>query len=713
MPRLPFRMTMLTILLGMTLLTAALVAINSSRHTQFAVDDLTAQSLNQTTARIEFQIERLVERARFESDFTARQIETRRLRPDSFPDFVEHWKELLALCPELTSSYIGLPETGDSVLVSRLRGPRLSVWQVWSDPRPGQSRIEREFWADEYPGRSFREGEELATYDARERQWYQQAKAAGRGSWLESYPFLGLGTDVDDLIGLTYARPVMIDGRLAAVLGTDFDLRSLCEFFRGLKVGEAGYSFVVEHRSDGERHVIAHPRNDILVAPVHREGRTVQELVPLDQLGDPLAAALAKRLPTSFAELSPQAIADVRFSVGGVSYLGTYKRLDVRDAPPWIICTILPQAELLARVEANRRHSLLVGVMIFITALIVGIYFSAQVAEPLERLLRETDRVGHMDLAPSPVTHSVVLEVDRLGEAVEKMKTGLRSFLKYVPGEVVRQSVTSQRESVFGGCRKSVTVLFSDIVDFTAFAENVEPELLVSWLREYFTIVSEEIEATGGTIDKFIGDAVMAFWGAPADQQDHALRACRAVFNCRTRLAACAERWTAEGRPPFTTKFGLNSGDVVVGNLGAENRLNYTVLGDNVNLASRLEGLTKNYGTLMLVSDATLRAAGDEVLARPLDLVAVKGKKHGVTIHELLAPAESATPEERRLADAAKTGFAAYLARDWSIAAARFTEVLAMRPGDPSATRLLESCREYLRQPPPDDWTGLHQFTTK
>ncbi len=110
--------------------------------------------------------------------------------------------------------------------------------------------------------------------------------------------------------------------------------------------------------------------------------------------------------------------------------------------------------------------------MIFVTALVVGIYFSAQVAEPLERLLRETDRVGHMDLSASPVTHSVVLEVDRLGEAVERMKTGLRSFLKYVPGEIVRQTVTSQRESEFGGCRKPVTVLFSDIVDFTAFAET-------------------------------------------------------------------------------------------------------------------------------------------------------------------------------------------------------------------------------------------------
>lgn len=713
MPRLPFRMTMLTILLGMTLLTAALVAVNSSRHTQFAVDDLTAQSLNQTTARIEFQIERLIERARFESDFTARQIEAGRLRPDDFPAFVEHWKELLALCPELTSSYIGLPDTGDSVLVSRLRGDRLSVWQVRTDPRPGQARIEREFWTEEYPGRSFREGEEASTYDARKRRWFEQAVAAGRGTWLESYPFLGLGDDVNDLIGLTYARPVMRGEKLAAVLGTDFDLRSLCEFFRGLKVGDAGYAFVVEQRRDGERHVIAHPRDDILLAPTRRDGKLVSELVPLNKLADPLAAALVANLPVSFADFSFQSTADVRFSVGGVSYLGTYKRLDVPDAPPWIICTILPQAELLARVEANRRHSFIVGLMIFVTALVVGIYFSAQVAEPLERLLRETDRVGHMDLSASPVTHSVVLEVDRLGEAVERMKTGLRSFLKYVPGEIVRQTVTSQRESEFGGCRKPVTVLFSDIVDFTAFAENVEPELLVAWLREYFTIVSEEIEATGGTIDKFIGDAVMAFWGAPTDQPDHALRACRAVFRCRQRLAEYADRWAAEGRPPFTTKFGLNSGDVVVGNLGAENRLNYTVIGDNVNLASRLEGLNKNYGTLLLVSEATLRAAGDEVLSRPLDLVAVKGKQHGVTVHELLDLSETANADDRHLAAAAKAGFSAYLARNWSAAIGKFEEVLRIRPGDPSATRLLERCREYLHQPPPSDWTGVHQLTSK
>ncbi len=259
-------MTMLTILLGMTLLTAALVAVNSSRHTQFAVDDLTAQSLNQTTARIEFQIERLIERARFESDFTARQIEAGRLRPDDFPAFVEHWKELLALCPELTSSYIACPTRGFRVGVAIAGRSAVGVAGA-NRPRPGQARIEREFWTEEYPGKSFREGEEASTYDARKRRWFEQAVAAGRGTWLESYPFLGLGDDVNDLIGLTYARPVMRGEKLAAVLGTDFDLRSLCEFFRGLKVGDAGYAFVVEQRRDGERHVIAHPRDDILLAP--------------------------------------------------------------------------------------------------------------------------------------------------------------------------------------------------------------------------------------------------------------------------------------------------------------------------------------------------------------------------------------------------------------------------------------------------------------
>ena len=263
-----------------------------------------------------------------------------------------------------------------------------------------------------------------------------------------------------------------------------------------------------------------------------------------------------------------------------------------------------------------------------------------------------------------------------------------------------------------GGDKRELTVMFSDIRGFTTLSEGLEPEALVELLNEFLGAMTEVIFAHDGTLDKYIGDAIMAVWGAPISQSDHAARACLAALGMKARLRELADQWAQRGLPPLDIGIGLNTGPMVVGNMGSARRLSYTVIGDNVNLASRLEGLNKMYGSGIIVSESTLQAAANTVVARELDLVRVKGKKLPVRIFEILAPADE-REQWMPLVERFNAGIAAYRARQWDTAMRAFTAVLAERTGDGPSHMYLERCREMLEAPPAPDWDGVTVMEVK
>jgi adenylate cyclase len=207
-----------------------------------------------------------------------------------------------------------------------------------------------------------------------------------------------------------------------------------------------------------------------------------------------------------------------------------------------------------------------------------------------------------------------------------------------VPPAVVEQIGRDPSKLTFGGERRTLTVLFSDIRGFTTFSEQYPPEDVVSALREYLTALVEVVFRHRGTLDKFIGDATMAFFGAPFDNPDHALQACRAAVEMSDVVARLNERWQAEGRAPFVTGFGIATGEMLVGNFGSSQRFTYTVIGDQVNLGARLESLNKDYETArhIIISQGTYELVRDHVLVRPLGSVTVKGKHQAVEIFDLV-----------------------------------------------------------------------------
>ncbi|QEM66956.1 adenylate/guanylate cyclase domain-containing protein [Geobacter sp. FeAm09] len=284
-----------------------------------------------------------------------------------------------------------------------------------------------------------------------------------------------------------------------------------------------------------------------------------------------------------------------------------------------------------------------------------------------------------------------------------------RAFSQYMDETVVAHLLKHPDLIKPGGQRRRVTVFFADIAGFTTIAEQFPPEETALMLHDVLNAVSEEVIGHQGVIDKYIGDCVMAFWGAPLARPDAGSNACRAALAALAALERVNADFKARGLGTISLRIGLHTGDAIVGNLGSDRLFDYTVVGDTVNLASRLESANKFFATRIMVSDATLQEAGDGFLVRELGLIAVKGKELPVRIHELLAERAGAPPELAAWAALYGRGGDAFHRREWQAAEALFDEALSQRPQDGPALFYRDWCRRCRETPPlTDDWNVIH-----
>ena len=249
-------------------------------------------------------------------------------------------------------------------------------------------------------------------------------------------------------------------------------------------------------------------------------------------------------------------------------------------------------------------------------------------------------------------------------------------------------------------------IFFSDIIGFTEVAESLDPDQLVKLGGEYLEGMSQRIHQQGGILDKFIGDAVMAFWIAELDGRRVTSKACHAALLSQESLKVLRQDWRSRNLPALRARIGLHTGPVRVGNIGSSTRLNYTILGDSVNLASRLEGLNKVYGTSIMASEEVRRIAGDEFHFRMLDQVAVKGRRQGGVIHELICRAEEATGKQREIAQIHESALEEYFAGNFTTALKRFKTIHDIEPDDRPAEILATRCEQLITEDP-QDWDGV------
>jgi adenylate cyclase len=311
-------------------------------------------------------------------------------------------------------------------------------------------------------------------------------------------------------------------------------------------------------------------------------------------------------------------------------------------------------------------------------------------------------------------------EFGALGEDFNEMAKGLKeketirdTFKRYVSSSVVDELLRNVDDLKLGGETKELTIQFSDIASFTSLSETLSPEEVIAFLNEYLSAMTAEVEAEGGIVDKYIGDAVMAFWGAPVPQPDHPLRACRAALAQFASLERLRSGWAGRGAlERFAIRLGLHCGEVVVGNIGSNTRMDYTIIGDAVNTASRLEGMNKVYGTGILISEHVQRRIGEGFVTRELDLIRPVGRAAPVRIFELVCRREAAPSALADRHARFGEGLAHYRARRFGEALASFEAVQAGR-ADPPARVFATRCRDYLAEPPPPDWDAVYVPASK
>jgi adenylate cyclase len=418
-------------------------------------------------------------------------------------------------------------------------------------------------------------------------------------------------------------------------------------------------------------------------------------------LRDPLLRQVSDEKPTASGLLTAE----------GRNYLVSFRSLESHGRPgggihDWRIAILVPEEFYLGGLLRTRNHLLALSLLVIALIVAGGALTLTAVRRGLARIVNETTRMRRFEFTSSSA-EAPFRDVREAMESLELAKTAMRAMGKYVPVDLVRRLYETNRDPVLGGELLEVSLMFTDIKDFTALAEGLAPDRLARVLGLYLEAMTGAIHATEGTVDKYIGDAVMALWNAPRPCADHAVRACRAALACAESTARLYASPAWEGLPALVTRFGLNRDQVMVGHFGAPDRLSYTALGDGVNLASRIEGLNKQYGTTILAAESVYEAARESFAFRRLDRVAVRGRTQGTLVYELLGPAGG---EERPPAITAyEEALEAYFARDFARALRR----LEGHGDDPPSRVLAERCRRLRAEPPPPGWDGISVAATK
>lgn len=535
------------------------------------------------------------------------------------------------------------------------------------------------------------------TFDPRVRDWYQRAMQTRSNSWSDIYIF-----STTKQPGISNSYPLQnMSGKEFGVIGADIPL----DGFKGILKDIHFNGICMILTSKGE--VIASPFSEETAKVLGNE----TQLVNVSDLTEKVPVAAFKK----FLETGDK---QTVFPYNGSDYVAVFKSFEGFSFKDWLFITVMPENELIGAIKTTQQQTMLISLFILIISIGLISYIAHRISKPIVQLAKQANSITQFDLSDPKEVRSGILEIQLLQSSITAMRRSLVSFGKFVPRSLVRKLIDKGGEVKIGGRNKKLTIFFSDIAGFTTVSETYPPEKLMVHLSEYLEELTTIIIKEQGTIDKYIGDSIMAFWGAPQSDRDHAIHACAAALRCQKRLTDLNRKWNFEKKPILETRIGIHTGEVIVGNMGSTERFNYTIIGDNVNLAARLEGVNKMFGTQIIISEETFHFVRDFAIVRPLDVVAVKGKNIGIKIYELIAltgadPLLVPTDEQIEFARQFDKAFTLYHEQRWEEAIAGFERITQLFGRDATAEMYIKRCKYFQENPPGPDWDGVFHLETK
>jgi adenylate cyclase len=527
-----------------------------------------------------------------------------------------------------------------------------------------------------------------AVYDPRQRDWYRAAAINKKLTLTAPYVF-----SASSLPGITIAAPFYSDGNMVGVVAADITLDNLSQFLAARVVSPGAMSLII----DDHDKVIANSN-------LKEQAKRIAGKIDLKHVG-----ALDSDLPALAMVQQSKVSNKDNFTFVHPStkeeYAASFTSFSSESNMRWQVLILAPLDDFSGPLKENNRRLLYFGTLAIILQILFIYFLSRLIAKPLERLERKVNDVRDLNTdSQNEVITSPIREIASLSRAVDTLDHAVRSFAAFVPVSLVKHLIESERQLQLGGESRFLTVMFCDVEAFSTLAESSPSHELLTRISAYLEVVTLAVNEEHGTIDKFIGDAAMAFWGAPAPLDDHAWHACAAAIRISQRMAILNAQWVEEGLAPLQIRIGIHCDAVMVGNIGSKHRMSYTVMGDAVNLTSRLEGINKEYGTQICVSQSIYREVGERLTLRPIDEVTVKGRRTSLNIYELFGVLSndhannSLEASEDVLEQCALTKLAhqAYAAKNWPEAATLYEALIARFPKDHLAANMLMRCQIAL-----------------
>ena len=720
-PRFSFKITILVMFAVLTLgLSTTMLYVNYARNSEatvLAADNLLEQVASKILGATEQMIEPLM--ALTETIALMPGIEVA-IDANAKHPLAPILMAALERAPQMASAYFG-NRVGDFFRIAALEGDREAARAVLKAPSDAMFAVQS-IVADAERRRDARwrfldaKQAEIGSridvntaYDPRTRPWYIDARSAPGTIVTDYYAFASVPS-----VGLTVARHID-DGNLAGVFAVDLTLSSVSKYLAAVRAsqlpGTKNAEIALFHL-DGR--LLAHSDKDSFE---HVINAAASPRIPaVGEVGAGVLAPIVERFRGEGA--ARMHLADAK----GADWLAHVAKLPAAFGEDAYLAVAVPREDFLGPLARTARQTLLISLVIVLAFLPLVYLMANAISAPLDRVTREIERIHNMDVVPGSPIRSAIAEIQDLADSLAQSKFMLRIFGKYVPRNLVQQFIETGTEPVLGGERRRLTVFFSDVRDFTTMSEELPPERLMLLTSEYLEGLVEVILANRGTVDKFVGDQIMAYWNAPTPNPDHVTDGCLTVLRCRDWSNARNAEWEREGQPILYTRFAVHAGDAVVGNVGSADRMDYTVVGNTINLGSRLEGLNKIYGTQVVISDSVADVVAGKFAMRPIDKVLPKGAVHPLRLFELLgahpdwadAPADIVV--DRATIDRCARWseiYDLYLARHWTELLGALGDYAAANPGDSVAALYYERVNRFIMEPPTDDWDAIIRYSEK